>query len=117
MSEKFDRNVGKFRYMVGNCRKNSTTLMNYFNEDEGKLFRQGGSLVWRHPMWLSEKLLGFCISVYPPKTMLLDLTVPIKQYMLQSLLEKAIFLTKHNKCTAKKSVPTEAKIGLKSPLA
>jgi hypothetical protein len=36
--------------------------MNYFNEDVGKLFRQGGSLVRRHPMWLSEKLLGFCIS-------------------------------------------------------
>jgi len=63
MSEKFDRNVEKFWYMVGNCRKNSTSLMKYFNEDVGKLFRQGGSSVRRHPMWLSEKLLGFCISV------------------------------------------------------
>jgi len=46
-----------------NRRKNSISLMKIFDKDVGKFFRQGGSLVRRHPMWLSEIPLGF-VSVY-----------------------------------------------------
>jgi len=63
MLEKYDKNVGNCRKNLINCRKNSISWINCFNAVVEKLFRQGGSLVWRHPMWLSEKLLGFCISV------------------------------------------------------
>ena len=60
----------KFYIGIANCRENkklrrkiSMAQMKKSDKYVEKHFRPGGSLVRRHPTWLSENPLGFCISV------------------------------------------------------
>ena len=66
LSKNFDNRKVNYRNFFLNLSlhwKYSISRMKCFDKDVEMLFRQGGSLVRRHPIWLSEKPVGFCISV------------------------------------------------------
>jgi len=69
LSKNFDNRKVNYRNFFLNLSlhwKYSISRMKCFDKDVEMLFRQGGSLVRRHPIWLSEKPVGFCISVPLP---------------------------------------------------